>query len=127
MTKGGGPAIRRITMASNFRIYCHQTRDKLHLMLMGDFDGSSAYELINTLKEYRGIARRVFIHTCFLSSVCSFGLDVFQKSCTIKKLSRRLTFTGQYGNKLAPHGSILLKSKSEVFHDNDDRYHIKEA
>jgi len=114
-------------MASNFRIYCHQNKDNLHLKLIGDFDGSSAYELINTLKKYRGIVRRVFIHTCFLSSVYSFGLDVFQKSCTIKKLSRILTFTGEYANELAPHGSILLKSKSEVFHDNDNRYHIKKA
>jgi len=96
-------------MASNFRIYCYQNKDNLHLKLMGDFDGSSAYELINTLKKYRGIVGRVFIHTCFLSSVYSFGLDVFQKSCTIKKLSRILIFTGEYGNKLAPHGSILLK------------------
>jgi hypothetical protein len=103
-------------MALNFRIYCHQTTDNLHLKLTGDFDGSSAYELINFLKKYGGFARRVFIHTCFLSSVCSFGLDVFQKSYTIKKLSRKLTFTGEYGNKLAPHGSIVLKSKSEVYH-----------
>jgi hypothetical protein len=127
MTKGGGPAIRRITMASNFRIYCHQNRDNLHLKLVGDFDGSSAYELINTLKKYRGIVGRIFIHTCFLSSVYSFGLDVFQKSCTIKKLSRILTFTGEYGNKFATHGSISLKPKSEVFHDNDNWYHIKKA
>jgi len=50
-------------MASNFRIYCHQTRDSLHIKLTGDFDGSSAYELINSLKEYRGIARSFFILT----------------------------------------------------------------
>jgi hypothetical protein len=114
-------------MASNFRIYCHQNRDNLHLKLMGDFDGSSAYELINTLKNYRGIVGRIFIHTCFLSSVCSFGLDVFRKSYTIKKLSRMLTFTGNYANKLAPHGSISIKHNSEVFYDNDNRYHIKKA
>mgnify|MGYP000037097423 CR=1 FL=1 len=114
-------------MASNFRIYCHQNRDNLHLKLTGDFDGSSAYELINFLKNYGGIARRVFIHTSSLSSVCSFGLDVFQKSTTIKKLSRILTFTGEYGNRLAPHGSIFLKPKSEVCYDNDNRYHIKKT
>jgi hypothetical protein len=114
-------------MASNFKIYCHQNRGNLHLKLMGDFDGSSAYELINILKKYRGMVGRIFIHTCFLSSVCSFGLDVFQKSSTIKKLSRILTFTGEYGNKLAPHGSIFLKPKSEVCYDNDDRYHIKKT
>jgi len=114
-------------MASNFRIYCHQNKDNLHLKLIGDFDGSSAYELINTLKKYKGIAGKVFIDTCFLFSVHSFGLDVFQKNYTIKKLSRILTFTGNYGNRMAPHGSILLKPKSEVFHDNNNRYHIKKA
>ena len=38
-------------MASNFQIYRHRTRDSLHLKLEGDFDGSSAHELINALKE----------------------------------------------------------------------------
>jgi len=94
-------------MASNFRIFCHQNSDNLHLKLIGDFDGSSAYELIDTLKKYSGIARKVFIHTCSLSSVHSFGSDVFQKNYDIKKLSRALIFTGEYGDRLAPHGSVL--------------------
>jgi hypothetical protein len=108
-------------MASNFRIYCHQDRDNLHLKLTGDFDGSSAYELINLLKKYGGIARRIFIHTCLLSSVCSFGLDVFQKSSTIKKLSRILTFTGEYGSKLAPHGTIF-QNHIRSFFDLDSQF-----
>ena len=37
-------------MAANFRIFLHETRDSLHLKLDGDFDGSSAHELFNTLK-----------------------------------------------------------------------------
>jgi hypothetical protein len=108
-------------------IYCHQNKGDLHLKLMGDFDGSSPYELINFLKNYGGVTRRVFIHTSSLSSVCSFALDVFQKSTTIKKLSRILTFAGEYGNKLAPHGSIFLKPKFEVCYDNDNQYHIKKT
>ena len=95
-------------MVSSFRIFCHQNSDNLHLKLMGDFDGSSAYELINTLKEYRGFFRRVFIHTCSLSSVHPSGLDVFQNNCDIKQLSRALTFTGEYGNRLATHGSVII-------------------
>jgi anti-anti-sigma regulatory factor len=94
-------------MALNFKIICHKNSENLHLKLMGDFDGSSAYELIDTLKKYSGIARKVFIHTCSLSSVHSFGLDVFQKNYDIKKLSRALTFTGEYGESFAPHGSML--------------------
>jgi hypothetical protein len=95
-------------MASNFKIYCHQNSENLHLRLTGDFDGSSAYELINTLMKYHGNARRIFIHTCALSSVHPFGLNVFQKHCSIKKLSRNLTFTGEYGNTIALQGSHAL-------------------
>ena len=95
-------------MASNFRIYCHQNSDNLHLKLLGDFDGTSAYELIRTLERYHENGGKVFIHTCALSSVHPFGLEVFQKNCSIKKLSHALTFTGEYGTTIAPQGSHAL-------------------
>jgi hypothetical protein len=95
-------------MASNFRIYCHQNSDNLHLKLLGDFDGTSAYELIRTLERYHENGGKVFIHTCALSSVHPFALEVFQKNCSIKKLSHVLTFTGEYGATIAPQGSNAL-------------------
>jgi len=95
-------------MASNFRIFSHQNSENLHLKLMGDFDGSSAYELINTLGKYNGNGGKVFIHTCALSSVHPFGLEVFQKNCSVKKLSQSLRFTGEYGATIAPQGSKAL-------------------
>ena len=94
-------------MALNFKIICHQNSENLHLKLMGDFDGSSAYELNNTLKKYNGKAGKVFVDTCSLLSVHPFGLDVLQKNYDIKKLSRALTVTGEYGNRLALHGGTL--------------------
>ncbi|MBW2490418.1 MAG: hypothetical protein JRE65_04650 [Deltaproteobacteria bacterium] len=95
-------------MASNFKIYCHQNSENLHLKLTGDFDGSSAHELINTLIKCHGNAKRIFVHTCALSSVHPFGLDVFQKNHSIKKLSQSLTFTGEYGDTIALQGSYAL-------------------
>jgi hypothetical protein len=94
-------------MASNFRIFSHQNSDNLHLKLMGDFNDSSAHELMNMLRKYRGISKRVFIHTSSLSSIHPFGLDVFQKDCVFNKLSQWLTFTGAYGSTMAPKGSML--------------------
>ena len=38
-------------MASNFQLLSYRNKDSLHLQLYGDFDGNSAYELINTLKK----------------------------------------------------------------------------
>ncbi|MDH4206710.1 MAG: hypothetical protein OEV45_14400 [Desulfobacteraceae bacterium] len=94
-------------MASNFRILFHRNSDNLHLKLMGDFDGSSAHQLINILKEQNGNVSKIFIHTCNLSSMDPFGLDVFQKSSSVNKLSDRLTFTGEYSDKMALEGSRL--------------------
>ena len=94
-------------MASNFRILFHRNSDNLHLKLMGDFDGSSAHQLINILKEQNGNVSKFFIHTCNLSSMDPFGLDVFQKSSSVNKLSDRLTFTGEYSDKMALEGSRL--------------------
>jgi anti-anti-sigma regulatory factor len=95
-------------MAPNFKIFSHKNSDNLHLKLMGDFDGSSAYELIHTLEKYHDNTGRVFIHTCALSSVHPFGLNIFQKNGSIKKLSQSLTFTGEYGATIAPQGSNAL-------------------
>jgi len=92
-------------MASNFRIFFHRNRDNLHLKLMGDFDGSSAHQLINILKEQNGNVNNIFIHTCNLSSMDPFGVEVFQKSFSVNLLSDRLTFTGDYSDEMAPSGS----------------------
>jgi len=43
-------------MASNFRIFLQQNSDNLHVKLSGDFDGSSAHQLINMIKNYNGRA-----------------------------------------------------------------------
>jgi len=74
---------------------------------MGDFDGSSAHQLINILKEQNGNVSNIFIHTCNLSSMDPFGVEVFQKSFSVNSLSDRLTFTGEYGDEMALEGSCL--------------------
>jgi len=94
-------------MASNFRILFHRNSDNLHLKLMGDFDGSSAHQLINILKGQNGNVSKIFIHTCNLSSMDPFGLEVFQKSSSVNQLSNRLTFTGEYSDTMAMEGSRL--------------------
>ena len=88
-------------MASNFKISLNRNNNSLHLNLMGDFDGSSAFELINTLKEHNGNGAKIFIDTGGLSSLHPFGLDVFQKNCTINKSCRDLIFIGEYATEIA--------------------------
>ena len=76
-------------MASNFQIYSFRTRDSLHLKLKGDFDGNSAYELINVLNEAVSSLWEIFIDTNGLKTIHQFGRVVFEKNFSVlnKKLS----------------------------------------
>jgi anti-anti-sigma regulatory factor len=67
-------------MASNFHIFRHRTKDTLYLKLEGDFDGSSALELINTLEENGVGFRQILIDTNELKTIYPFGRKVFQKN-----------------------------------------------
>jgi len=66
-------------MASNFKINIATKRNEIDLKLTGDFDGTSAYELINTLKECPADISKIFIHTNGLKIVFPFGRDLFRK------------------------------------------------
>ena len=82
-------------MSSNFKIFYYLNSDGLHLKLVGDFDGSSALELVNALKEHQGKVEKIVINTCDLASIHPFGLSVFRNNCSVNKLSCPLTFTGK--------------------------------
>jgi len=83
-------------MACNFRILTHQNSDDIHLKLTGDFDGSSACELINALKTCSVKTNKVFIHTGGLKDVHNFGKGVFQSNFPeIAHQAGELIFTGK--------------------------------
>jgi anti-anti-sigma regulatory factor len=82
-------------MAFNFQIFTFKTKDSLHLKLDGDFDGSSAHELINTLIAYSIGLWDIIIDTNNLKTINPFGIDVFQKNLNnIKKQLRNLIIVG---------------------------------
>ena len=66
-------------MATNFQIYPYKTRDSLHLKLAGDFDGSSAHELINTLENNNKGYYQIFVDTTDLKTIYPFGKEVLEK------------------------------------------------
>lgn len=88
-------------MASNFHMFSFKTRDNLHLKLEGDFDGSSAYELLETLKKYDSGSYQIFIDTNNLKTIYPFGKQVFQKKLGIyKQQISNLIFIGDDGHKI---------------------------
>jgi anti-anti-sigma regulatory factor len=89
-------------MASNFQIFSYKTKDSLHLKLAGDFDGSSAHELINKLLEHGAGFYQIFIDTSDLKTIHPFGRNVFEKKfCSFKKQLGQLLFIGENGHKFA--------------------------
>jgi anti-anti-sigma factor len=65
-------------MALNFRVCVKEIRNQaIALQLFGDFDASSACELINVLDKSVKKSSKVAIDTDRLKTVNAFGLEVF--------------------------------------------------
>jgi hypothetical protein len=96
-------------MASNFKISVHRNSENLHLKLTGDFDGSSAWELLNVLKKRSNGARKVIVHTSCLNNIYPFGRDTFHQILSdLDGPKPRLMFTGENANQLAPERDLCL-------------------
>lgn len=89
-------------MAMNFRIVRLKSNNTIHLTLDGDFDGTSAHELINALKSFRSDERRVVIHTNGLKSVHPFGQVVlFRNLSGLCGRCNNFVFIGKHGRRLS--------------------------
>ena len=64
-------------MASNFGIVIDNNSDGFGLKLAGDFDATSAYELIYAIKKLPEDTRKLCIYTNGLKTIHFFGLDIF--------------------------------------------------
>ena len=96
-------------MATNFRISVHKNCENLHLTLIGDFDGTSAHELLGKLKRYSYRTSKVFIHTSCLGDIHPFGLNVFHNHLNILKgKSLELVFTGENASQFLTEKSVLF-------------------
>ena len=97
------------SMATNFKIDAHKNDEVLHLTLKGDFDGTSAHELLDFVRK-RGLhTSRVFIHTSNLRDIHPFGLHVFRSNMDILKgQSLEFVFTGEYASKFESNYAKFL-------------------
>lgn len=83
-------------MANNFKFLLNRIRDKIHLKLYGDFDGSSAFELINILKKYKNVPNQIVIDTNNLNTIYSFGINVFKKNISVMDIKiNNIIITGK--------------------------------
>jgi len=83
-----------------FEILSHRANEILHLHLLGEFDESSACELVKIIKEAGSGASQILVDTTGIQSIHPFGKTVLQSS--LGQISRKtigLTFTGKHKNQ----------------------------
>jgi anti-anti-sigma regulatory factor len=91
-------------MATNFHMFSYENKDGLHLNLEGNFDGTSACELLAILKKHENCFYQIFIDTNNLKTIDPFGKEVFQKKLsTFKQQSSHLVFIGENERKISPN------------------------
>ncbi len=90
-------------MASNFRVdVIAGDLKRLNLKILGDFDGASAFRLLNVIEKKSRAARNIIIDTDGLRSVAAFGSDIYRNH--IAAMSNRcatIDYTGKYREALA--------------------------
>ena len=90
-------------MASNFGITVDKASDGFGLKLAGDFDATSAYELIYAIKKLPEDTVRIRICTDGLKAIQPFGLDVFHRfTSSLNGQSARMVFAGNHASRLSP-------------------------
>ncbi|MGD8261932.1 MAG: hypothetical protein PVG70_13395 [Desulfobacterales bacterium] len=90
-------------MAQNFRMNIQRANEKLYIRLIGDFDGSSAWELINTIRENLNNSKFIQIYTGKLKTVYPFGREVFEHNLqSVKDTRIRIQFSGPNALRIVP-------------------------
>jgi hypothetical protein len=95
-------------MASNFKMTFDKNSDGFGMRLAGDFDGTSAYELIYAIKKLPEDTTRVSIYTNGLKNIHSFGLDIFHKFMhSHNGQSVKIVITGNSASRLSLRNSRM--------------------
>jgi len=95
-------------MASNFGITIDKNSDGFGLKLAGDFDATSAYELIYAIKKLPEDNVKITIYTNGLKNTHPFGLDVFHRlKSSLNGQSTKIVFNGNKAFQLSLENSQL--------------------
>jgi hypothetical protein len=102
-------------MSTNFQIQFKKNNGNLHIQPKGDFDGSSAWELINLIHDQYNGKGRVFIDTRNLGQIHPFGSNTFQCRLNPRAIpADRLFFKGEKGFEIAPNGSRVIVNSQKA-------------
>jgi hypothetical protein len=104
-------------MSANFQIRFQKRNGTLYVAPKGDFDGSSAWELVNLIQDQYDGAGRVVIDTQRLGNLCPFGCSTFKCRIRSGRLPvSRLVIRGALGKEIAPDGCRLQAVEPDKRH-----------
>lgn len=98
-------------MSANFEVRYRKSNGNLHVRPVGEFDGTSAFQLIDFIeRKYKGKGR-IFIDTKDLDHVHPFGCGVFKCEWKNRTIPVNCLFIkGKKGFEMAPNGSKVIIS-----------------
>ncbi len=97
-------------MSSGFSISVTPRNKFLHVQIQGCFDGSSAQQLLYTLRQYVDQFPMIIVDTDLISYTDVFGLNVFRYNLeAMKSTARQFSFIEFTGNKAAVFYSAIFK------------------
>lgn len=102
-------------MSTNNQMQFKKSNGNLHIQPKGDFDGSSAWELINLIHDQYDGKGRVIIDTRNLGQIHPFGCNTFQCRLNLRAMpADRLCFKGKKGFEIAPNGSRVIDNSQKA-------------
>jgi len=95
-------------MAASFEVVVGRNGDIPVLRLWGDFDATSAWELIYAIKKLPAESRRISIQTDGLRNIYPFGVDVFQTfRRSLNGYCPKLDFIGRNASAFSPKDACM--------------------
>jgi len=95
-------------MAASFEVVVGRSGDIPVLRLEGDFDATSAWELIYAIKKLPAQSRRINIQTDGLRSIYPFGVEVFQTfRRSLNGYCPKLDFIGRNASAFSPKDACM--------------------
>ena len=103
-------------MAVNFEITIFESNNSFELKLDGDFDVTSAYELIYAIKKLPEDTLMIYVNTDNLKKIHESGLDVFNGfMSSLNGQSFRIVMTGYNSTKLSLKNLLHTSKISNFF------------
>lgn len=99
-------------MSMSFSIMTRRKNGNLHIDISGEFDGTSAWELVNAINDNYAGAGRIVINTDKVSRVAPFGVAIFIGQFPYMNLPGNvLAFEGVKAKEIFSRNRLLLAKK----------------